>query len=87
MADMVNHPPHYKDGWSNGAEIIDITEHLNFNRGNCVKYVARAGKKSESTEVEDLRKALWYLTRELDRLERQNTYGGHRDDASDHRKV
>ena len=39
MSDPVNHPTHYAEGWSNGAEVIDITENLNFNRGNAVKYV------------------------------------------------
>lgn len=43
--DAVNHPSHYAEGWSNGAEVIDITENLNFNRGNAVKYIARAGRK------------------------------------------
>lgn len=66
MADMVNHPPHYADGWSNGAEVIDITEHLGFNLGNVVKYVARSDKKG--TQVEDLKKAQWYLAREIARL-------------------
>lgn len=68
MTDLVNHPPHYADGWSNGAEVIDITEHLNFNRGNAAKYIARAGKKNPDTEVEDIQKAIWYLQRELYRL-------------------
>ena len=67
--DAVNHPAHYAEGWSNGAEVIDITEHLNFNRGNAVKYICRAGRKSKDTEVEDLRKAAWYINRELQRLE------------------
>src|SRR5690606_6953478 len=67
--DVVNHPSHYADGWSNGAEVIDITEHLNFNRGNAVKYLARAGKKGGSEkELEDLQKALWYVRREVLRL-------------------
>ncbi|MGC9439289.1 DUF3310 domain-containing protein [Streptomyces sp. WG5] len=67
--DGVNHPSHYADGWSNGAEVIDITEHLNFNRGNAVKYLARAGKKGgPEKELEDLQKALWYVTREVLRL-------------------
>ncbi|MFD0374694.1 DUF3310 domain-containing protein [Streptomyces sp. NPDC127112] len=65
--DNVNSPSHYKDGWSNGAEVIDITEHLNFNRGNAVKYIARAGKKAN--ELEDLRKAAWYVAREIKRVE------------------
>jgi hypothetical protein len=68
MSDPVSHPAHYAEGWSNGAEVIDITEHLNFNRGNAVKYISRAGKKSALHEVEDLQKAQWYLSREIERL-------------------
>ena len=66
--DSVNHPDHYAKGWSNGAEVIDITENLNFNRGNAVKYVARAGSKDPLRTVEDLKKARWYIDRELKRL-------------------
>ncbi len=66
MPDSVNHPAHY-GGFSNGAEVIDITENLNFNLGNVVKYVARAGRKTVDP-VEDLRKAQWYLERELARI-------------------
>lgn len=69
LEDVVNHPSHYADGWSNGAEVVDITEHLNFNRGNAVKYLSRAGKKGgPEKELEDLQKALWYVTREVQRL-------------------
>lgn len=64
--DNVNKPKHYNS--FPGVEVIQITEHLNFCRGNCVKYVARAGLKNKDTEVEDLKKALWYLKRELKRL-------------------
>jgi len=64
----VNHPSHYAEGWSNGAEVIDITENLNFNRGNAVKYIARAGRKDAMKTVEDLKKARWYIDRELKRL-------------------
>ena len=60
-------PAHYK-GFSRGSEVIDITENLNFNRGSAVKYLARAGVKDASTELEDLHKALWYVTREIARL-------------------
>lgn len=67
--DSVDHPSHYAEGWSNGAEVIDITENLNFNRGNVIKYVARAGRKDVMKTAEDLRKARWYLDRELKRLE------------------
>jgi hypothetical protein len=65
--DSVNHPSHYtayKD-----IEVIDLTEQMNFNRGNAVKYIARAGLKSKNTEVEDLKKAAWYINREIQRLE------------------
>lgn len=70
MTDNVNHPTYYAEGWSKGAEVIDITENLNFNLGNVVKYVARAGKKT-SCPREDLLKAQFYLNRELERLPRQ----------------
>lgn len=66
MGDRVNHPPHYT-GFSNGAEVIDLTENMTFNLGNVIKYVARAGRKTEDP-YEDLRKAEWYLNRELKRL-------------------
>jgi len=68
MSDPVNHPAHYAEGWSNGAEVIDITENLNFNLGNVVKYAARAGRKDASRTLEDLEKAKWYLEREIGRL-------------------
>lgn len=63
MSDPVNHPAHYA-GFSNGAEVIDITENLSFNLGNVVKYVARAGRKSDDP-IEDLLKAQFYLRREI----------------------
>ena len=66
--DSVNHPRHYAMGWSNGTEVIDIAENLNFNRGNAVKYVARAGRKDATKTREDLKKARWYIDRELKRL-------------------
>lgn len=66
MTDNVNHPPHYT-GFSNGSEVIDITENLSFNLGNVVKYVTRAGRKT-ADPTEDLLKAEFYLNRELDRL-------------------
>ena len=67
MYDRVNHPSHYT-GFSNGAEVIDITENLNFNRGNAIKYLARAGHKDSASEIEDLMKARWYVNREIARL-------------------
>lgn len=64
--EAVNHPAHYQ---SNGIEVIDIIESfdLNFNLGNTVKYVLRAGKKGNKKE--DLEKAVWYLKRELNKFE------------------
>jgi hypothetical protein len=64
--DQVNHPPHYM---MVGVEAIDITEQFNFNRGNAMKYIIRAGKKDPNKEVEDLRKAQFYLDREIKRIE------------------
>ena len=64
--DPVNHPAHYTQHPS-GVECIQITEHMNFCRGNAVKYIWRAGEKGN--EVEDLKKARWYLDREIQRLE------------------
>lgn len=66
--DMVNHPPHYKQHPS-GIECIQITEHMGFNLGNAVKYIWRADLKSNV--VEDLKKAIWYIQRELEKRERK----------------
>ena len=65
MADNVNNPAHYMRNAS-GLECIDVTEHFNFNRGNAIKYIWRAGEKT--CEVEDLEKAAWYIDRELQRI-------------------
>ena len=70
MADVINHPQHYTLG---KIEVIDFIEDkgLNFNLGNVVKYVARAGKKKsagksmDAKALEDLKKAQWYLNREI----------------------
>lgn len=66
--DMVNHPPHYTTHPS-GVECIQITEHMNFCLGNAMKYIWRAGDKHE-TPLEDLKKAKWYIEREIARLEK-----------------
>lgn len=66
MADQIN-PSHYR-GFSNGAQVVDIAERLNFNRGNAIKYIARAGRKEGSETVTDLEKAKWYLEREINRI-------------------
>lgn len=66
MSDPVNHPAHYTEHPS-GVECIQITEHMNFCVGNAIKYLWRAGLKGDARE--DLEKARWYITRELQRLE------------------
>ena len=60
--DLVNHPKHYTEHPS-GIECIQITEHMGFCLGNAVKYIWRADLKNDA--VEDLRKAVWYLEREI----------------------
>jgi hypothetical protein len=68
MTDLVNHPPHYGSHPS-GVECIRIVEHYNFNVGNAIKYLWRAGLKDGVDPVEDLKKAAWYVNREIERLE------------------
>ena len=66
----VNHPSHYTDG---KIEVINFIEdkNLNYHRGNAIKYICRAGKKDPAKEVEDLMKAQWYITREIERLKKK----------------
>lgn len=64
--DMVNHPPHYSAN-PNGVQCIDVVEYMTFNIGNAVKYLWRADKKG--SPIEDLKKAEWYLKREIQRRE------------------
>lgn len=68
--DPINHPKHYTSHPS-GIECIDIVEHMNFNRGNAMKYLWRAGLKDDADTLTDLKKARWYLDREINRLERE----------------
>jgi len=67
--ERVNHPAHYHADTIEAIEVIEAWS-LNFNRGNCVKYLSRAGLKDPTREIEDLKKALWYLKREIERLDR-----------------
>jgi hypothetical protein len=62
--DLVNHPKHYTSHPS-GVECIDIVRHMNFNLGNVVKYIWRAGIKDAEVELQDLEKAAWYLNDEI----------------------
>ena len=67
--DAVNHPKHYTSHPS-GVECIQVTEHMGFNLGNAVKYIWRADLKADA--IEDLKKAKWYIERELMRRELPN---------------
>jgi uncharacterized protein DUF3310 len=69
--DVVNHPAHYT-AHPSGVECIQITEHMNFCIGNAIKYLWRADHKNG---IEDLRKAAWYVQREIARREEQLTAG------------
>lgn len=61
--DPVNHPKHYTEHPS-GIECIQITEHMGFCLGNAMKYLWRADLKNG---VEDLKKAIWYINREIEK--------------------
>lgn len=65
-SDVVNHPVHYTSHPSK-IETIQITEHMGFCLGNVIKYILRAPYKGK--QLEDLKKAQWYLAREIERIE------------------
>lgn len=67
MTSKVNHPLHYT-AHPSGIECIQVTEHMNFNLGNAVKYIWRCDLKND--EIEDLKKAAWYINREIERRDR-----------------
>jgi Protein of unknwon function (DUF3310) len=71
LPDMVNHPPHYQ-GHPAGIECIDVIEHLPTNLGTAIKYIWRVGYgggKDNADPVEDLGKAVWYISREIERIQ------------------
>lgn len=80
LDDPVNHPSHYTSDPS-GVECIQITRHRNFDIGNAIKYLWRAGLKesgiktpgSGSKQIEDLRKAIFYIEDEIKRIEGQES--------------
>lgn len=65
--DPVNHPKHYTSHPS-GVECIQITRHMTFNLGNAIKYLWRADQKG--AQIEDLRKAIFYIEDEIKRLQK-----------------
>ena len=73
--ERVEHPSHYN--WFKdkcGIEVIDIARHLDFDKGNAIKYILRSGHKQEKgytsiqKEIEDLKKAIWYLNDRIEQL-------------------
>ena len=74
MTDNVNRPEYYISDPS-GIECIQITRHRNFNIGNAIKYLWRAGLKQEPSKdivdktIEDLKKAIWYINDEINRIQ------------------
>lgn len=69
--DVVNHPSHYTSGKIEVIDFID-DQNLNYERGNAIKYICRAGKKDPNKEIEDLQKAVWYIQREIKNVETRN---------------
>lgn len=78
MYDNVNHPKHYT--WLKekcGIEVIDITRHLDFDTGNAIKYLLRAGHKEDASmseqqkELEDLQKAVWYINDKINQIKQK----------------
>ena len=69
MSERVNHPTHY-GGENNPYETVKVIEAwgLTYNTGNAVKYISRAGKKDPAKHIEDLEKAVWYISREIENL-------------------
>jgi hypothetical protein len=69
---IVNHPDHYNVHPA-GVECVDIVEHMTFNVGNAIKYLWRADHKKG---LEDLRKAAWYVNREIERIQKLTARSG-----------
>jgi hypothetical protein len=68
MTERVDHPAHY-NAHPSGVECITVVEHMGFNLGNAVTYIWRADEKGAA--IEDLRKAAWYVNREIERRQKQ----------------
>lgn len=89
-SEKVHHPVHYT--WLKekcGIEVIDITRHLDFDKGNAIKYILRSGYKEEEgyssiqKEIEDIQKAIWYLNDKIKQLkEIEDRYGISEDTVS-----
>lgn len=73
MSDQVNHPSHY-NAHPSGVECITVVESMGFNLGNAIKYIWRADLKGDA--IEDLKKAAWYIDREIERRTKGRADGG-----------
>jgi hypothetical protein len=80
LVDSVTHPKHYTSDPS-GVECLAIVRHRNFNIGNAIKYLWRAGLKDKDTRVEDLQKAMFYISDEIVRLLEPEAKAYHREDG------
>ena len=71
----VNHPDHYQFGKNKEYEAIKVIDawELGFSLGNTVKYISRAGKKESDKELQDLKKAMWYLQHHIEELEKKQS--------------
>ncbi|MFA5166626.1 MAG: DUF3310 domain-containing protein [Candidatus Paceibacterota bacterium] len=67
--ETVNHPSHYNQ--VPGIECIDVVKHFDFIIGSCIKYLWRAGHKFNTTKLEDLKKAKWYIEYAIAQEEKQ----------------
>jgi len=67
MGDKVSHPDHYN--WLPGIECMDVVKHFDFLLGNVLKYCWRSGKKGSESELDDLKKALYYLQEKIKLVE------------------
>lgn len=67
-ADLINHPPHYTFSKYEPMAVVRAWE-LSFSLGNVIKYISRAGRKSDTPQIIDLKKARWYLDEEIKFLE------------------
>jgi hypothetical protein len=71
--EKINRPQHYRISVGDGHpfDVIELIEALSlgFELGNALKYLVRAGRKPGVSEVEDLRKAAYYLTRRADQIQ------------------
>lgn len=71
MTEMINHPNHYHPNSIETIEVINQWK-LNFQTGNALKYISRAGLKNKDKTIEDLQKAIFYLNYEIERLQKNS---------------